>query len=178
MFMKHIIFHAKNHWQNHCNVITEFKTIYIWMGIVASTGLLKSVFPRQPDHCFKVNRVEHHKLNQTTLYGAVWSSFWCSTICFARFALLALFALLCLLGLLALLCLACLLCLLCLICLLFLACLIYFACLICLACLLNTRTCCDFSILSHFEENLIAKQRSNMRILKLSMIFLKHTYLL
>ena len=45
--------------------------------------------------------VEHQKLNQTTPYGAVWLSFWCSTFCFARFALLALFALLCLLDLLS-----------------------------------------------------------------------------
>ena len=28
---------------------------------------------------FPVNRVEHQKLNQTTPYGAVWLSFWCST---------------------------------------------------------------------------------------------------
>ena len=28
---------------------------------------------------FQVNRVEHQKLNQTTPYGAVWLSFWCST---------------------------------------------------------------------------------------------------
>ena len=28
---------------------------------------------------FLVNRVEHQKLNQTTPYGAVWLSFWCST---------------------------------------------------------------------------------------------------
>ena len=42
----------------------------------------------------------------------------------------------------------------------------------------NTRTCRDFSILSHFKENLIAKHRLPIRILKLSMIFWKHTYLL
>ena len=28
---------------------------------------------------FPVNRVEHQKLNQTTPYGAVWLTFWCST---------------------------------------------------------------------------------------------------
>ena len=28
---------------------------------------------------FPANRVEHQKLNQTTPYGAVWLSFWCST---------------------------------------------------------------------------------------------------
>ena len=28
---------------------------------------------------FLRNRVEHQKLNQTTPYGAVWLSFWCST---------------------------------------------------------------------------------------------------
>ena len=28
---------------------------------------------------FQVNRVEHQKLNQTTPYGTVWLSFWCST---------------------------------------------------------------------------------------------------
>ena len=28
---------------------------------------------------FQANRVEHQKLNQTTPYGAVWLSFWCST---------------------------------------------------------------------------------------------------
>ena len=81
--------------------------------------------------------VEHQKLNQTTPYGVVWLSFWCSTylpwfalsslsLCFSLVCLLVLlwfgcllcfyllcctllayFAYLCLLGLLSLLCLLC-----------------------------------------------------------------------
>ena len=37
----------------------------------------------------------------------------------------------------------------------------------------NTLTCRDFSILSNFEENLIGKKRSNMRILEVEHDFFK-----
>ena len=38
-----------------------------------------TVSPVRWDTFFPLNRVEHQKLNQTTPYGAVWLSFWCST---------------------------------------------------------------------------------------------------
>ena len=45
----------------------------------AMKSMVYTVFRVRRITFFQVNRVEHQKLNQTTPYGAVWLSFWCST---------------------------------------------------------------------------------------------------
>ena len=48
--------------------------------ILKSVGMVGyTVFRARRITFFLVNRVEHQKLNQTTPFGAVWLSFWCST---------------------------------------------------------------------------------------------------
>ena len=55
--------------------------LYFWLFFnFYFLNLLSYYFFRGSWHTFfLVNRVEHQKLNQTTPYGAVWLSFWCST---------------------------------------------------------------------------------------------------
>ena len=56
------------------------------MKLIAVSEIVKlpfatyTVFRARRVTFFLVNRVEHQKLNQTTPYGAVWLSFWCSTL--------------------------------------------------------------------------------------------------
>ena len=78
---------------------------------------------------YEARAVDHQKLNQTTPYGVVSLSFWCSTyLPWFGFCLACLICSACYIFLAFFICLACLICLICSICSICLVCLLSFAC--------------------------------------------------